>query len=215
MCRPPVVHRMHVALALIALAGGSAEPAEPAQRPRMEQLQEGRRVEPPPSPRELVDAREVVARRFREPLASAATAAGANAATATLLDAAATEQDRAVKWLLLVEARRLAAAAGNANAVDRAVALAAAAYDFDAVAEEHRTLREIPLRALDPVRAAALAQVAEGLAARAEADARPDIAADSWSLAIRGWQRSGDVAAARRAAARLGTLERSVAREPR
>ncbi len=160
-----------------------------------------------PTQRELVDAREIVERRFGDVLASAGSAAGATAAATTLLEAAASEEDRAVKWLLLTEARRLAAAAGNATVVDRSIVMAAAVYEFDAVAEEQRTLREIPLRALDPARAAALAEVAEGLAERADADGRRDAAVDAWHLAIRGWQRSGNREAARRAALRLGAVE--------
>ncbi|MFM7108135.1 MAG: hypothetical protein ACKOZU_05975 [Planctomycetaceae bacterium] len=207
-------HPSHACAAAI-VATLAAFAVESAPRPRMDPLRPGVADGRPPSARELVDAREVVERRFREPLAHADTAAGANSATTALLDAAATEQDRAVKWLLLAEARRLAAAAGNAAAVDRSIVIADAAYDFDAIAEEHRTLREIPLRALDPGRATALARVAEGLAERAEVDARPDVAADSWALAIRGWQRAGDDDAARRAAARLGELERARLRGPR
>lgn len=194
--------------AMVALVATAAVHAEPDGRPRMESLAAGPAGDRPPSLRELVDAREVVERRFRGSLAGADTAAGANAATAVLLEAAASEQDRAVKWQLLAEARRLAAAAGNATAVDRSIAMADAAYEFDAVAEEQRLLREIPLRALDPARAAALAEVAEGLAERAEADGRPDAAADAWQLAIRGWQRVGDAAAARRVATRLAEAER-------
>jgi hypothetical protein len=171
-----------------------------AQRPRMLQFDQAAPERRPPSQRRLVDARAIVERRFREPLGHTDSAAGATAAAAVLLDAAATERDTAVKWLLLTEARRLAAAAGNAVAVDRAITMADAAYDFDAIAEEQRTLREIPLQALDPDRAAALARIAEGLAQRAEADDRDEVAVDAWALAMRAWQRAGDMAAARRAA---------------
>lgn len=190
---------------LAATAGGADEP--PA-RPQMRQLQPARPGGQPPSDRDLVDARAVIASRFREPLARAGTAAGAGAAVTALLDAAVVEGEPAVKWALLVEARRLAAAAGNAAGVDRAIVLADATFEFDAIAEEQRILRGIPLRALDRSRAATLAEVAEGLAQRAEADGRPEVAADSWALAIRGWQRAGDLAAARRAATRLGDVER-------
>jgi hypothetical protein len=200
-----------VVVSLAVFAAAAAQGVEPATRPRMERLEAAPSGDRPPSQRELVDAREVVERRFRALLAAADTAAGANAATAALLEAAATEPDRAIKWHLLAEARRLAAAAGNAAAVDRSIVMADAAYEFDAVVEEQRTLREIPLRALDPARATALAEVAAGLAERAEADGRPDAAADAWQLAIRGWQRAGDVAAARRAAIRLGEAEKQAA----
>jgi len=193
----------------VAILAGAVFAAETVERPRMRQMQTAPTPNGmlPPSPRELVDAREVVERRFREPLARTGTAAGANAATAVLLEAAVGEEDRAVKWHLLAEARRLAAAAGNAAAVDRAIILADAAFDFDAIAEEHRLLRGIPLQALDRARAAALAEVAEGLAERAEADGRADVAADAWTLAIRGWQRAGVDDAARRAAGRLGQVQ--------
>jgi hypothetical protein len=199
-----------VTLAFVALVAAivSAAAAEPAVRPRMGQMPAATSGREPPSPRELVDARETLERRFRAALSSADTAAGANAATAALLDASVMEEDRALKWLLLAEARRLAAATGDATAIDRSIRLAEAAFDFDAVAEEHRLLREIPLRALSRPRAAGLAEVAEGLAQRAEADGRRDVAADSWALAIRGWQRAGDGAAARRAATALGRVER-------
>lgn len=189
-------------------AGADVEPAAGPTRPRMERLEPEASIRRPPSQRELVDARDVVTRRFRDALSRAGSTAGANAAASQLLDAAATEADRAVKWHLLAEARRLAAAAGDAATVDRSITAAAAAYDFDAVAEERRLLREIPLRALDRVRATTLAEVAAGLAERAEADGRPDVAADAWSLAMRGWQRSGDIQSARRAATRLAAVER-------
>jgi len=193
-----------VFLTCLACLGGWTRAGEPISRPQMRQLPPSSvaATARPPSQRELVDAREIVERRFRDPLSRADSAAGANAATAALLDAAAGEEDRAVKWHLLAEARRLGAAAGNAAAVDRSIVLADAAFEFDAVVEEHRLLRGIPLQALDPIRAAALAQVAEGLAQRAEADGRPEVAADVWGLAIRSWQRAGDTAAARRAASR-------------
>lgn len=205
MCRARVAAAICCFAATVVVQAGDEEPSG---RPRMEQMRPAAALGQPPSQRDLVDARAVLERRFREPLAHTATSAGANAAAAALLDAAATEQDRAVKWLMLAEARRLAAAAGNATMVDRSIVLADAAYDFDAVAEEHRALREIPLRALDRARAAALAGVAEGLAERAETDGRGDVAVDAWMLAIRGWQRAGDNAAARRAATRLAEAER-------
>lgn len=200
---------LRVALVLVALVAAGAAGAEPIVRPRMGQMPSVTTGREPPSPRELVDARETLERRFRGPLSSAGTAAGAHAATAALLDASAAEEDQALKWLLLAEARRLAAATGDAAAIDRSIRLAEAAFEFDAVAEEHRLLREIPLRALNRPRAAGLAEVAEGLAQRAEADGRHDVAADSWALAIRGWQRAGDGAAARRAATGLARAERA------
>ena len=195
------------AVVVLALVGSVAA-AEPVTRPRMEQMPAVTIGREPPTQRELVDARETLERRFRASLSGARTAAGATAATAALLDASAVEEDRALKWLLLAEARRLAIATGDAVAIDRSIRLAESAFDFDAVAEEHRLLREIPLRALSRPRAAGLAEVAEGLAQRAEADGRHDVAADSWALAIRGWQRAGDGVAARRAATALARVER-------
>jgi hypothetical protein len=160
-----------------------------------------------PSPGDLVRARGELKRRFRGPLSHTETATGASAAAAFLIDAAGHEDDRAMKWLLLLEARRLAAAAGNAATVARAVVLASATYEFDAVAEEYRSLAEIPLRGIDEPRAGALAQVAEQLSLRAEAEGRTELAADAQALAVRAWQRAGDMPSARRADARLAVLD--------
>jgi hypothetical protein len=191
--------------ALVPLVA-AADSAEPPPRLVMHQLPPAAAGRPP-SQRDLVEARVELKRRFREPLAHAATASGATAAAAVLIDAAGRESDRALKWLLLLEARRLATASGNAAGVARSVVLASAAYDFDAVAEEYRALAEIPLRGIDGSRARSLAEVAEKLSLRAEADGRNDMAADAQALAIRAWQRAGDAAAAKRADARLTALE--------
>jgi len=200
-----------IVCAVVALVAGivPSRAAEPVVRPRMGQMPAARLGREPPSPRELVDAREALEHRFGAMLSNADTAAGAAAATAALLDASVAEEDRALQWLLLAEARRLASTTGDAVAIDRSIRLAEAAFEFDAVAEEHRLLREIPLRALSRPRAAGLAQVAEALAERAEADGRRDVAADSWALAVRGWQRAGDRMAARRAATSLARVERA------
>ena len=195
-------------LAITALtAPVSAADAAPAERPRMRQLAPTAAAGRPPAPHELVAAREELRRRFRDEFATLSTPAGANAAVAALLHAAATEPDRRLKWLMLDEARELAADAGNAAAVSRTIALAAADYDFDAVAEEYRTLDEIPLRLLDPARAAALAAVSDRLAARAEADGRRELATSAQLLAMRGWERAGDIAQARAAAAKVRMLD--------
>jgi hypothetical protein len=193
-------------VALVPLAAAAADPAEPAPRPVMHQLPPAAAGRPP-SQRDLVAARTELRRRFREPLAHTDTATGASTAAAVLIDAAGREPDRALKWLLLLEARRLATAAGNAAAVARAVVLASATYEFDAVAEEYRSLAEIPLRGIDGPRAGALAEVAEKLSLRAEAEGRNDMAADAQALAVRAWQRAGNAAAARRADSRLAALE--------
>ena len=181
--------------------------AEPEGRPVMRELPPAAVLESPPSQRNLVDARAELQRRFREPLFRANTAAGANRAAEVLLDAAVAEPDRALKWAMLTEARRLAAAAGNALVIDQAIVLASANYDFDEIEAELRALGEIPLRGLDPGRAVRLAEVAERLATRAETDRRFEDAVAAQSLAIRAWQRAGNKAAAIQAAARHDALE--------
>jgi len=205
-----------VAVSVVAPAGPAAatDPGSIApdvaehevQRPVMRQLPPAA-ANGPPGARALLDARTEVRRRFRGVLADTRSGAGANRAAETLLEAATAEGDRGLKWALLEEARRQAAAAGNAPLVDRAVTMAAAVYDFDALEAEYETLNGIPLRGIDEPRAAALAQVAEQLAGRAESDGRREIAAAAQSLALRGWQRAGDEAAARRAAQRLVELD--------
>jgi hypothetical protein len=195
-----------ILIALLPLAT-RADDAAISARPRMQQLAPAAAAGEPPAPHELVDARTELRRRFRDEFATISTPAGANAAVAALLDAAATEPDRRLKWLMLDEARELAADAGNATAVSRAIQIAAASYDFDAVAEEQRTLNEIPLRLLDPARAAALADAAGRLAARAETDGRRDVATSAQLLAMRGWERAGNIAAARAAAAKVRELD--------
>jgi len=188
-------------LLLAGLATAAAVAAEPGERPVMRELPPAA-FERPPSQRELVDARGELQRRFREPLFRAGTAAGANRAAEVLLDAAVGEPDRALKWEMLAEARRLAVAAGNALVIDQAIVLASASYEFDEIETELRALTEIPLRGLDPGRAMRLAEVAERLATRAETDRRFDDAIAAQSLAIRAWQRAGNKAAALKAAER-------------
>ena len=188
-----------------ATAAGAGEP-EP-QRPVMRELPRSAAFDAPPSQRDMAAARPEFQRRFHEPLARATTAAGANRAVETLLDAALVEENRALKWLMLTEARRLAAATGNALAVNQAVVLASASYDFDDVEAELKALAEIPLRALDPSRATALAEVAERLATRAETDRRLADAVAAQTIAVRAWQRAGNLAAAANAAARHDAFE--------
>lgn len=192
-------------LLLAGLAAVAAGAAEPGGRPVMRELPAAT-LDRPPSQRDLVDARAELQRRFREPLFRADTAAGANRAAEVLLDAAIAEQDRAVKWAMLAEARRLAVAAGNALAVDQAIVLASANYEFDEIEAELRALLEIPLRGLDPGRAMRLAEVAERLATRAETDRRLDDAITAQSLAVRAWQRAGHTAAAMKAAERQDAI---------
>lgn len=185
----------------LGAAADGAEPAAPMARPTVT-LQPAPAREQPPSSRALVDARAELQRRYREPLFRADTAAGANRAADLFLEAGAAEPDRALKWLLLAEARRLGAAAGNAAVIHRAVSLASATYEFDELDVECRALAEIPLRGLSPDRAAAVAEAAETVAGRAEIDGRIDLALAAQDLAIRGWQRAGATEACRRAMAR-------------
>ena len=201
-----------LAAALVGGGPAGAEPAAPPGRPVMtSQPVAGR--EQPPSSRALVDARAELQRRYREPLFRADTAAGANRAADLFLEAGAAEPDRALKWLLLAEARRLGAAAGNAAVIHRAVSLASATYEFDELDLEYRALTEIPLRGLSPDRAAGVAEAAEGVAGRAEIDGRIELALAAQDLAIRGWQRTGAIEACRRAMARHAEIT-AAAREP-
>jgi hypothetical protein len=193
---------------LVAVVPGIAdEPAVPPPRPVMKQLPAAAARETPPSARQLVDARSEVRRRFREPLSHAETAAGASLAAEALIAAATDEQDRSLKWALLEEARRLGVAAGNAGVVASATTLASAVYEFDAIDVELRALRDIPLRGLSPPRAAAVAEAAERLATRAEADDRREDAVAAQLLAIRAWQRAGAPEAVRRAVIRHDQIE--------
>lgn len=188
-------------LALVAVAA-RAEEAAPLARPSMRQLTTTD-LPKPPSRRELVDARAELKARFRKPLAQADSAAGATLAGELLYAAAVDETDRSLKWLMLDESRRLAVNAGRPEAVSRAITLASAVYDFDALELELKSLGEIPLRALDPGRAVLLAQAAEKIATRADIDGRPDLAENAWLLAFRTWQRTGNLEAARRVESHL------------
>ena len=174
----------------------------PPARPTMQQLPAEASLEAPPTARDLIDARAEFEQRYPGILARGRTTAGAAMLPDVLIDAAVSEDNRDVKWFMLSEARRMAVASGNAAALDRAVVLASATFEFDALAEEYRLLREIPIRMLAPPRAAAVAEVAEKVANRAESDGRRDLAIMSWNLAVRGWQRAGAMDAARKAAVR-------------
>ena len=175
-------------------------------RPRMQQLRPGSTRDKPPVSRDLVASRSELRRRFREPLSHTDTAAGARLAAETLLTAATTEEDPSLKWLMLDEARRLGESAGQAGLVHRAITLASAVYDFDAIDMELRCLKQIPLRGLDAQRASSLASAAENISTRAEADQRLDKAVTATLLAYRAWQRAGNKEAARQAAVRHDAL---------
>ena len=177
-------------------------------RPTMQQAGPNNTLNGPPSARDVAESRPAFRRRFRDSLAHTDTAVGARTASETLLVAAATEDDRTLKWMMLDEARRLGEAAGQAGLVSRAIMLASAFYDFDAIDMELRSLKLIPLRGLDAKRATNLALAAEQIATRAEADQRLDKAATAELLAYRAWQRAGNTPAARQAAARHDALKR-------
>lgn len=187
-------------------ADADAEPV--ARRPSMRQLGPGAGGSRPPSRREAADGRTVVRRRFHEEYSHTETSLGARLAAETLLAAAATEEDRTLRWVLLDEARRLGESSGQAGIISRAYATAAGFYAFDDVAAELRSLEQIPVRVLDGGRAAALAKAAEQLARRAADDNRMPQAIAAESIAVRAWQRAGNTAAAREAAARTVALER-------
>jgi hypothetical protein len=191
-----------VSLCTFSVAAAAAElPARPA----MTSLEPAARDQPP-SARALVDARAELKRRYREPLFRSDTAAGADRAAELFVEAAAAEPDRSLKWLLCAEARRLGAASGNAAVIHRSITLASATYEFDALAEELRSLRGIPLRGLSPQRSMALAEGAEGVASRAAIDGRIDLAIEAQDLAIKAWQRAGAKEACRRAMVRHGEI---------
>ena len=168
----------------------------------MRQLPEGG-LPKPPSDRELVDARKELKARFRGALAKSDSASGAMLACDLLYSSAINEPDAALKWLMLDESRRFAVNTGRAECVTRAITLASAGYDFDALDRELTSLGEIPLRALAGQKAMQLATAAEKLATRAETDGRDETAQSAWLLAFRAWQRCGNVDAARRVEARI------------
>lgn len=183
----------------------SAADAAPS-RPVMTSLPPAELERQPPSQRALVDARVELRRRYRELLFRAKTSAGAERAADAFLEAASTEPDRALKWLLFVEARRLGEASGNAALIDRSISLASATYDFDSLDLELKSLEEVPLRALSQPRAMKLAEVAEALATRALTDRRFELALEAQDLAIKAWQRAGAIEACRRAMVRHGEI---------
>lgn len=182
----------------------SAATAAPG-RPVMRQLGVAGAATALPTAQDIVGARPVFRRRFRQPLAHTASAAGARQAAETLLAAADTETDRTIRWLLFDESRRLGEASGQAGIIARAIAAASAAFDFDAIEAELKSLRQIPLQGLDASRAAGVAMAAERIAVRATTDDRPDKTVAAEMLAYRAWQRAGDMAAAARAAIRHDT----------
>ena len=191
-----------VVWAASSCTAGDVDVDGPIERPMMRQLGPNGSASAVPTSQDIALARPELSRRFREPLSHADSSAGATQAAETLLAAAGTETDRTLRWLMIDEARRLGESAGQAGIVTRAITAASAAYDFDTVEAELRALKQIPLRGLDASRAAGVAVAAERVAARAAADSRPDKSVAAEMLAYRAWQRAGDMAAARRAAAR-------------
>jgi len=168
-----------------------------------------------PSQRALVDARSEFRQRYGDPGARVRTSSATLLLAEALMAEAAGESDAAVKWVILEEARKLAISAGSPLLIGRVVRVASAEFDFDALAVEYRSLFEIPLRALDPVRASELAIAAAGVATQAETDNRLAVAIPAQSLTVRAWQRAGNIQAARDASQRLEALEMSAKKTPR
>ncbi len=188
-----------VVLVTIALVSAVAAVADdPPARPVMTSLPPGvGRL--PPTGRQLVDARVEFKRRYGELLFRAKSSTGADRAAELLIEEASREPDRSLRWLLLDEARRLGVASGNAAVISRSVTLSTASFDFDALALEHRSLDEIPLRGISLERAAGVAKAAEALATIAELDGRLELALESQDRAIKAWQRAGATDACRQA----------------
>jgi hypothetical protein len=160
------------------------------QRPRMQSLPPANRGGSVPSQRSLVDARSTFRKRYGDPTSRVRTSTAALMLAEALLKEAAGENHAAVKWV-----------------IGQSVRVATAEFDFDALSVEYRALAEIPLRALDPGRASELATAAGAVATRAEVDRRFDVAVSAQGLAIRAWQRAGDIQAARLASQRRDALE--------
>jgi hypothetical protein len=202
------MRRLTVLLVAILSSPAVADDRDAAPaRPTMRQIAGGG-LRKPPSARDLIDARAALKARFRGPLSHTETAAGAVTTAAIFLDAALAETDSSLRWLLLDEARRLGAAAGDADIIRRSVALQSATFDFDEIEAELESLGQVPLRALDPRRATQMAAAAEALADRAAADGRRSEATDAQMLAVRSWQRAGNRQAAHAAAAKQDALAR-------
>lgn len=180
-----------------AAADGAA-----ASRPSMRDIAPAPGGGAVPSGAALSRARARFRRRYGGMAAAARSRTGAIRSAEALLGDAAAESSAALRWVLLEEARRLAVAAGDADAVSRAVRVAAADFGIDGLRLEYRSLREIPLRALRPDDAAELARRAESLATSAETDGRPTVALDALALATRAWQSAGRTDEARAAAVR-------------
>ena len=183
------------------------EAAPRPQRPRMQSLPVEPREGAVPSQRALVDARATFRQRYGDPTSRARTSSAALLLAEALIKEAGGESDTAVKWVILEEARELAISAGSPAVISRTVRAASAEFDFDALTVEYRALLEIPLRALDRGRASDLATAATTVATQAETERRFDIAVLAQGLAIRAWQRAGDLQSARSATERLDRLE--------
>lgn len=159
-----------------------------------------------PSTAALSRARVEYRRRHGGAGDRAGSSAAASRKAEELMNEAAAERSRAMRWVLLDEARKTGIASGRAVIVSRAVRLLAAEFDVDGPGLEYRSLREMPLLPLRGQRAAEVARSAEALATRADLDGRPNLAIDSLALAVRAWQAAGADAAARSAAERHDRL---------
>jgi len=157
-----------------------------------------------PAGDDLDAARRVFRVQCRDLMRVSRTHAGARMAAALLEEAAVTEKDPCLKWVLLEESIRLGSASGEPQRIESAVELAAEYFRIDAVRTELDALDDIPLRALDPVRASAVAEAAERIATSPAAEGRPRDRSAEWVLAADAWKRAGNTprATAARAAAR-------------
>ncbi len=165
----------------------------------------------PPPDDDLKAVRRAFRAQCRDLLRVSRTRSGARMAAALLEEAAATEKDPCLKWVLLEESIRLGSASGEPQRIESAVELAAEHFRIDAVRTELDALDDIPLRALEPNRAIGVAEAAERIAESAEAEERPRDRAAAWGLAAEAWKRAGDGprAKAARAAAIRATTPRS------
>lgn len=197
-------------------AKGAVEPATavtpmpmgPA-RPSMLLLDPPAALRRPPADDDLEAARRAFRTHCRDLLRVSRTHSGARMAAAILEEAAVTEKDPCLKWVLLEESIRLGSASGEPQRIASAVELAAEHFRIDTVRTELDALNDIPLRALDPSRASGVAEAAERIATSPAAEGRPRDRSAAWSLAAEAWKRAGDVSRAKaaRVAANRATPE--------
>ncbi|NBV44779.1 MAG: hypothetical protein EBR86_03870 [Planctomycetia bacterium] len=175
-------------------------PTGPA-RPSMLLLDPPPGLRRPPSAEDLEPLRRAFRTQCRDLLRVSRTRTGARMATVVLEEAAVMEEDPCLKWVFLEESIRLAAAIGDPDRIESAVALTTEHFRIDGLRTELDALRDIPLRALAPARAVDVARAAERIAAKAAAEDRPRERATAWGLAADAWKRAGEPERARTASA--------------